>query len=91
MPPNGDGVELVFVSPDFIEGEDADARAELVGRDWGLVYTVDDCQETYDTLRDNGVTFEDEPEEQPWGIQATFTDPSGNETVIQEPTVPDEF
>lgn len=90
-PPGDEAVELVLTPPEFLDGENAEERAELVGRDWGLVYTVDDCQATYEALVENGVDFRSEPEEEPWGIQAVFTDPSGNETVIQEPAAPAEF
>ena len=85
-PAGDENVELVLITPEFLDGENADERAELVGQDRGLVYRVDDCQATYEELVENGVDVRSEPEEMPWGIQAVLTDPSGNETVIQEPS-----
>jgi uncharacterized glyoxalase superfamily protein PhnB len=45
----------------------------------GTVFlTTDDCQASYQELSDRGVEFVDKPEEQPYGIDASFRDPSGN-------------
>jgi catechol 2,3-dioxygenase-like lactoylglutathione lyase family enzyme len=40
--------------------------------------TTDDCQGDYELLRGRGVEFSAEPEERPYGIDAGFRDPSGN-------------
>ena len=39
---------------------------------------TDDCQATYDELSAPGVVFNDPPTEQPYGIDTSFRDPSGN-------------
>ena len=45
----------------------------------GTVFlTTDDCRASYEELRGRGVTFTEEPEERPYGIDAGFRDPSGN-------------
>ncbi|MCW2596550.1 MAG: hypothetical protein JWR06_2056 [Jatrophihabitans sp.] len=45
----------------------------------GTVFlTTDDCQASYDDLRARGVEFVEPPEERPYGIDAAFRDPSGN-------------
>ena len=45
----------------------------------GTVFlTTDDCQASYDELKDRGVEFSEQPEERPYGIDAGFHDPSGN-------------
>ena len=45
----------------------------------GTVFlTTDDCQATYEELRDRGVEFQETPEDRPYGIDAGFRDPSGN-------------
>jgi predicted enzyme related to lactoylglutathione lyase len=40
--------------------------------------TTDDCQKTYETLRDRGVEFSQEPTQQPYGIDCGGRDPFGN-------------
>jgi len=54
---------------------------ELMGRGvlGGLFFTVDDIQSTYDELKRRGVEFSQEPTQQPYGIDAGFRDPSGNQ------------
>src|SRR4051794_17609606 len=43
-----------------------------------IFLTTDDCHASYDELRARGVEFVDTPEERPYGIDASFRDPSGN-------------
>ena len=40
--------------------------------------TTEDCRGEYETLRERGVEFTEAPEERPYGIDAGFRDPSGN-------------
>jgi catechol 2,3-dioxygenase-like lactoylglutathione lyase family enzyme len=44
----------------------------------GLFFTTDDARGTYEELKSRGVEFQQEPTEQPYGIDAGFRDPSGN-------------
>ena len=44
----------------------------------GLFFETDDIQSTYEELKSRGVEFQQEPTEQPYGIDAGFRDPSGN-------------
>ena len=44
----------------------------------GLMFSTDDCRASYEELKGRGVEFIDEPEERPYGIDASFRDPSGN-------------
>ena len=44
----------------------------------GGVWETDDCRATYEELKSRGVEFQQEPTEQPYGIDAGFRDPSGN-------------
>ncbi len=45
----------------------------------GTVFLVtDDCQASYEELSDRGVEFVESPEKRPYGIDASFRDPSGN-------------
>jgi predicted enzyme related to lactoylglutathione lyase len=53
---------------------------ELVAKGAGgtLFLETDDCQAAYDELRERGVEFNDPPTAQPYGIDTSFRDPSGN-------------
>jgi catechol 2,3-dioxygenase-like lactoylglutathione lyase family enzyme len=66
--------------PVFDEGT-RDKLNDLVakGAAGGLFFSVDNCQETYEQLKARGVEFAQEPTEQPYGIDAGFRDPSGNQ------------
>jgi predicted enzyme related to lactoylglutathione lyase len=45
----------------------------------GTVFlTTEDCRASYEELKGRGVEFIDQPEERPYGIDAGFRDPSGN-------------
>jgi catechol 2,3-dioxygenase-like lactoylglutathione lyase family enzyme len=48
------------------------------GHAGGLFFATDNCQATYEDLKSRGVEFQQEPTQQPYGIDAGFRDPSGN-------------
>jgi uncharacterized glyoxalase superfamily protein PhnB len=49
----------------------------------GTVFlTTEDCWKSYEELKARGVEFTGEPEEQPYGIDTAFRDPSGNNLRI---------
>ena len=63
---------------------DDDTRAQIQalmakGAVGGLFFATDDCQASYEELSARGVEFQQEPTEQPYGIDAGFRDPSGNQ------------
>jgi catechol 2,3-dioxygenase-like lactoylglutathione lyase family enzyme len=45
----------------------------------GLFFTTDDVQGTYEDFKGRGVEFQQEPTQQPYGLDAGFRDPSGNQ------------
>jgi catechol 2,3-dioxygenase-like lactoylglutathione lyase family enzyme len=45
----------------------------------GLFFSTDDVRKSYEELKGRGVEFQQEPTEQPYGIDAGFRDPSGNQ------------
>ena len=52
----------------------------------GLIFSTDDCRASYEELKNKGVEFQQEPTEQPYGIDAGFRDPSGNQArMVQQP------
>ena len=48
----------------------------------GLMFSTDDCKASYEELKGRGVEFQQEPTEQPYGIDAAFRDPSGNQARL---------
>ncbi|MFC7202164.1 VOC family protein [Haloferax namakaokahaiae] len=86
-PAGGESADLVLMTPDAFS-EKSEELATVIGNDIGLIYEVDDCRETYENLTEKGVTFQGEPEQMPWGIQAVAFDQDGNDIVIQESVAP---
>jgi catechol 2,3-dioxygenase-like lactoylglutathione lyase family enzyme len=63
---------------------DAETRDQIIalmskGAAGGLFFSTDDVQATYEELSARGVEFQQAPTEQPYGIDAGFRDPSGNQ------------
>jgi catechol 2,3-dioxygenase-like lactoylglutathione lyase family enzyme len=47
---------------------------------------TDDCQKAYEELAARGVEFQETPERRPYGIDAGFRDPSGNNFRLTQVT-----
>lgn len=47
-----------------------------------LSFYSDDVRGTVEDMRSKGVEITEDPNEQPWGVQAQFKDPDGNGYVI---------
>jgi len=82
-PAGQDQVGLVLMpvpGPPMLDADSSAALAELVAKGSGgtLFLETDDCQASYDELSARGVTFNDPPTVQPYGIDTSFRDPSGN-------------
>ena len=83
-PAGQEDVSIVLMA---IPGEpvmDAETKEQvetLMGKGFaGTVFlTTDDCQGDYEELAARGVEFTEEPESRPYGIDAGFRDPSGNQ------------
>ena len=54
------------------------------GASGGLFFATDDVRASYEELKSRGVEFGQEPTEQPYGIDAGFRDPSGNNFRIAQ-------
>ncbi|MGE5689624.1 MAG: VOC family protein [Pseudomonadota bacterium] len=67
--------------PPVFDAETQSRLKELVakGAAGGLFFSTDDCQASYEELRGRGVEFLQQPTKQPYGIDAGFRDPSGNQ------------
>ena len=81
--PGQDDVAIVLMAvpgPPVFEPETAEKIRDLMakGASGGLFFATDDVQASYEELKERGVEFQQEPTEQPYGIDAGFRDPSGN-------------
>jgi catechol 2,3-dioxygenase-like lactoylglutathione lyase family enzyme len=82
-PPGQDGVGLVLMpvpGAPMLDPASSATLADLVAKGAGgtLFLETDDCQASYDELAARGVTFNDPPTTQPYGVDTSFRDPSGN-------------
>jgi catechol 2,3-dioxygenase-like lactoylglutathione lyase family enzyme len=72
---------MAVPGPPVFDEETRDALKTLVskGAAGGLFFSTDDIQSTYEELKRRGVEFQQEPTQQPYGVDAGFRDPSGNQ------------
>jgi predicted enzyme related to lactoylglutathione lyase len=79
-------VLMAIPGPPLMDDETADQVRDLVGKGFaGTIFLVtEDCQKSYDELSQRGVEFVEKPEERPYGIDASFRDPSGNHFRLTE-------
>ena len=70
----------------MLDEEHARQLAELVALGGGgtLFLETDDCQAAYDELSARGLQFNDPPTAQPYGIDTSFRDPSGNNVRLTQ-------
>jgi catechol 2,3-dioxygenase-like lactoylglutathione lyase family enzyme len=82
-PVNQPDVTIVLMAipgPPMMDEQTANEVRALMAKGFaGTVFlNTDDCQASYEDLRARGVEFVEKPEERPYGIDAAFRDPSGN-------------
>jgi catechol 2,3-dioxygenase-like lactoylglutathione lyase family enzyme len=78
-------VALVAVpGPPVFDEETRKQIVEIVskGAAGGMMFATNDCKGSYNELKGRGVEFTQEPTEQPYGIDAAFRDPSGNQARL---------
>ena len=89
--PSQPGVALALLNvpgPPVFDEETASQVRSLVakGAAGGLFFLSDDIHGTYEELKRKGVEFSQEPTQQPYGLDAGFRDPSGNQIrMMQQP------
>jgi uncharacterized glyoxalase superfamily protein PhnB len=81
--PAGQDVAIVLMAipgQPVMDDETAAQVREITAKGFaGTVFlTTDDCQASYEELSARGVDFVEKPEARPYGIDAGFRDPSGN-------------
>lgn len=89
-PPGQPDVELVLMAvpqEPVVTGEQSSLIATVVGQGLaGAVFlTTDDVRRDHAELSARGVEFIEPPEERPFGIDAGFRDPSGNQIRLTQP------
>ncbi len=74
-------VLMTVPGPPVFEPETAEQVRSLLakGAMGALFVTTEDAQASYDELKSRGVEFTSEPTRMPYGIDAPFRDPFGNE------------
>ena len=79
-------VLMAVPGPPVFDEETAAALKTLIakGAAGGLFFVTDDIQGTYDELVKRGVEFSQPPEQRPYGIDAGFRDPSGNQMRVMQ-------
>jgi catechol 2,3-dioxygenase-like lactoylglutathione lyase family enzyme len=77
---------MAVPGPPVFDEETRDKIMDLMakGAASGLFFASDDVQGTYENLKSRGVEFQQEPTEQPYGIDAGFRDPSGNQMRVAQ-------
>jgi catechol 2,3-dioxygenase-like lactoylglutathione lyase family enzyme len=86
--PGSPDSELVLSTPEM--GHDEETAAEIralvaKGGGSGVIFSVDDCQRTYEELVAKGVEFTQEPTEHFYGIDCGLRDPFGNPLRFTQP------
>jgi predicted enzyme related to lactoylglutathione lyase len=92
-PPGQEDVSITLMAIPGAPVMDEESQAEvkqLMAKGFaGAVFlSTDDCQASYEELKARGVEFVDEPEEQPYGIDSSFRDPSGNNFRLTQVKLP---
>jgi len=80
----GQDVAIVLMAVPGAPVFDDETRQQILdllakGASGGLFFTTEDCRASYEELAGRGVEFTQEPTEQPYGVDAGFRDPSGNQ------------
>jgi catechol 2,3-dioxygenase-like lactoylglutathione lyase family enzyme len=83
-PPGQPDVALTLMDVPGPPVFDAETTAQVKtvvakGAACGLFFSTDDCRASYEELKGRGVEFSEEPSDRPYGVDAAFRDPSGNQ------------
>jgi catechol 2,3-dioxygenase-like lactoylglutathione lyase family enzyme len=80
-------VLMAIPGPPVMDAETTKEVRTLMAKGFaGTIFLeTDDCRAAYDDLRRRGVEFAEGPEERPYGVDAAFRDPSGNNIRLTEP------
>lgn len=80
--PHGAETEIMLYLPE----ENWEHYKQVVGKSQAITIDVADLDDVHTELRGKGVTYVQEPDEQPWGTFATILDSEGNSLLlVQQP------
>jgi catechol 2,3-dioxygenase-like lactoylglutathione lyase family enzyme len=87
--PGDEGVSITLMEVPGPPVFDAETKAQIEavvakGAALGLFFRTDDVHVTFEELKARGVEFQQEPTEQPYGVDAGFRDPSGNQMRMMQ-------
>jgi uncharacterized glyoxalase superfamily protein PhnB len=81
----GQDLDLILWDPtQWMATEAAQAALATIGKGGSMVLHTDDCRALYAELSGRGVEFVQPPAERPYGVEAIFRDPFGNQFVVTE-------
>jgi predicted enzyme related to lactoylglutathione lyase len=88
-PPQQDDIAIVLMAipgPPMMDADTERQVRDLVAKGFaGTVFlSTDDCRASYKEMVARGVEFVEEPEDRPYGVDAGFRDPSGNNIRLTE-------
>jgi uncharacterized glyoxalase superfamily protein PhnB len=88
-PSEQDDIDIVLMAipgPPVMDEVTRGQVAELVTKGFaGTVFlTTDDCMKAYEEMSARGVEFTEVPNDQPYGIDCGFRDPSGNSVRLSQ-------
>ncbi|MBK6871090.1 MAG: VOC family protein [Kineosporiaceae bacterium] len=88
-PPGQSDIAIVLMAipgPPMADEATGAAIRDLMGKGMaGTVFlTTDDCQKSYEEMSARGVPFTEPPQQQPYGIDCGFRDPSGNNLRLSQ-------
>jgi catechol 2,3-dioxygenase-like lactoylglutathione lyase family enzyme len=91
-PPDQTDVSIVLMAipgPPVMDAETAEQVRTLMAKGFAgtVFFTTDDVRSDYAELSSRGVEFTEAPEERPYGIDAGFRDPSGNNFRLTQVTL----
>ena len=81
------GIVLMAIpGPPVMDPPTAAQVTDLMSKGFaGTVFLItEDCRRSYEELSGRGVEFVEKPEERPYGIDAAFRDPSGNNVRLTQ-------
>ena len=88
-PPQQDDIAIVLMAipgPPMMDADTERQVRDLVAKGFaGTVFlSTDDCRAAHKEMVARGVEFVEEPEDRPYGVDAGFRDPSGNNIRLTE-------
>ncbi len=78
--PKGAATEVILYLPD----KNWEHYRQVVGKSQALTFEVSDMKKLHADLKARGVTFVQEPDEQPWGTSAILEDSEGNHLILRQ-------